>query len=1113
MAVGKKKKTTKATFQKRSVISLTGEMSIHSLLAPDIICTARDGKFLEINPACIQILGYSPAEMMDMGFTDLIHPDDLSATQSAAAVLYEGKTLRHFVNRYRHKKGHYVPLEWSAVLHAESDTMYCIARNMSHEQAVRDAQILQQRNIDALINNSFDLIWSVDTEMRFTVANNAVFDRTLASYGFRPKVGDKAVHAKLPREVQKHWKTLYGRALSGESFVIETRGPEVETENFVVFETSMRPIMVGDKVHGVVCMARDITAKKKLETALFEESKRLNEAQHVAKIGSWHYDLLTGKLEWSEAMYPIFGLDPKTIKITPETFYAFIHPDDLPEFKRLQQVSITKGKDKDFTHRIVLPDGTEKYIHQIGRSNYDKKRKLISLSGTMQDVTRETLLHRALTAANERFNAVARTAEEAIYDWDILADCLHWEPAYYTMFGGAPGKNPMTIKQWEKKVHPDDAAATTENLYKTLENKRKKEWKCAYRYKKTDGSYAFINEYGHIFRDKTGRAIRMVGCLRDVTETTEMRRQLEISEKKYRDIFEMNPYPMWVYDLETLRFMAVNKAAVKHYGYRHKEFLDMTIADIRPSTEKAKLMEAVERVRRGERLYHAGRYVHRKKNGEIIQVEIRSNPIVYGGRAADLVVAIDITEELSRIQLIEAVNRRLVNAERLGGIGYYERDLITDKVYWSDGIYHMLGLDEGHNLPSLELFAARIHKDDRDKFLDAYWRSRNEESGMYLEHRIAYKGGSEKTVFNTGNVVKDQDGNPLRYEGIIQDITRRKRMEQALREANEKLSAAQQIAGLGYWVFDLQTQTAELSDSVYDIWELEREGRKPDFFTYLRSIYPKDRLLFTAPLSVQFAENDYREVEHRIVTKRGVQKWIFQRIHLIRNHSGKPLRLESVMQDVTVTKQRDLDLRMSNHRFEMAMRVTNEMIWDWDIQSDSVIRSDGFQQVFGYPINEETLQESFWQQRVHPEDTKKVASTLKAAMKDRHMSEWNLEYRFLRADNSVAYVRDRGIILRDESGKVVRMVGSVLDITEEKAHLEKIEKQNTTLRKIAWIQSHDVRAPLANIMGLVELLQHFPQKPEEQAELLKSIHTAARSLDAVIHEISEKAEFIRNEEQ
>jgi len=123
--------------------------------------------------------------------------------------------------------------------------------------------------------------------------------------------------------------------------------------------------------------------------------------------------------------------------------------------------------------------------------------------------------------------------------------------------------------------------------------------------------------------------------------------ELRESEKRYSDLFNASPQPMWVFDIVTLLFIQVNHAAISHYGYSEEEFLSMTILDIRPPGEKLKPIEIIDRVMSEKEDNHKGSFRHRKKSGELIEVEIYSNPIVVNNRKYRSVIAIDVTEKKS----------------------------------------------------------------------------------------------------------------------------------------------------------------------------------------------------------------------------------------------------------------------------------------------------------------------------------------------------------------------------------------------------------------------------------------------------------------------------------
>src|ERR1700730_9611941 len=130
--------------------------------------------------------------------------------------------------------------------------------------------------------------------------------------------------------------------------------------------------------------------------------------------------------------------------------------------------------------------------------------------------------------------------------------------------------------------------------------------------------------------------------LRDITARRRAERLLQESEERHRKLFDNNPHPTWVFDRETLRFLAVNAAAVRKYGYSSDEFLAMTIKDIRPPEDVPVLLDSVGSVR--NKSESTGIWRHRRKDGTNIDVEITSYSLSFADRDAEVVVAVDVTQ-------------------------------------------------------------------------------------------------------------------------------------------------------------------------------------------------------------------------------------------------------------------------------------------------------------------------------------------------------------------------------------------------------------------------------------------------------------------------------------
>jgi diguanylate cyclase (GGDEF)-like protein/PAS domain S-box-containing protein len=143
-------------------------------------------------------------------------------------------------------------------------------------------------------------------------------------------------------------------------------------------------------------------------------------------------------------------------------------------------------------------------------------------------------------------------------------------------------------------------------------------------------------------RDRNGNQIGVAAILRDIRDRKRAERALLQSAAQYRLLFEKNPVPMWVFDRNNLRFLAVNKAAIQQYGFTEDQFLNMTIAEIRPEASVTALLRAHEKRTMG--LHRSGEWQHRTHDGSILDVEIVSHTLEFEGHDAELVAAYDITE-------------------------------------------------------------------------------------------------------------------------------------------------------------------------------------------------------------------------------------------------------------------------------------------------------------------------------------------------------------------------------------------------------------------------------------------------------------------------------------
>ena len=290
------------------------------------------------------------------------------------------------------------------------------------------------------------------------------------------------------------------------------------------------------------------------------------------------------------------------------------------------------------------------------------------------------------------------------------------------------------------------------------------------------------------------------------------------SQDLYQKLFDSNPQPMWVFDTETLHFLMVNNAAIRHYGYSREEFLNMSIKDIRPAAEIPMLI--ADLAQSPEMLQKSSGWTHHKKDGTLIDVEISSHLIDFKGRPARMVLANDITErkQMERaLQNSEAQFRTLV--EQLPAITYIASpDETSSTLYVSPPVEKILGIPPTEYIAIPDMWYQQLHPDDRERVLNELQESQQNSKPFNSEYRMITKEGSVVWVSDSANIVRDNSGNALFLEGFMLDITERKQAEEALRISEENYRNLAETSDSAIAVLNLNGQILYANPTCIRIW-------------------------------------------------------------------------------------------------------------------------------------------------------------------------------------------------------------------------------------------------------------------------------------------------------
>jgi PAS domain S-box-containing protein len=263
-----------------------------------------------------------------------------------------------------------------------------------------------------------------------------------------------------------------------------------------------------------------------------------------------------------------------------------------------------------------------------------------------------------LRESNERFNTVVKATNDAVWDWDLLTNEVFLVGDTYKQLFGYDIVNAISPQDfWESILHPDDKLRVMTKLHDTIREAEKTSWEDEYRLKKGNGEYAYVHDRGYILYSADHRAVRVIGAIQDITARKRSEETIRVSEEKYRQIFYKNPYPAWIYDLDSFHIVEANDAALDKYGFTKSEFLQLTMKDIHLNGNGHEFLGTLKR--QGiVQAFEKKLWQHANKRGDVMIVEITSHMIDYLGKMSMQVIINDVTERI-RLEKELAVQQKL----------------------------------------------------------------------------------------------------------------------------------------------------------------------------------------------------------------------------------------------------------------------------------------------------------------------------------------------------------------------------------------------------------------------------------------------------------------------
>ncbi len=264
-----------------------------------------------------------------------------------------------------------------------------------------------------------------------------------------------------------------------------------------------------------------------IEQSLRQSESRLSEAQRIAHLGNWEWNIATGELWWSEEVYLIFDLSFEKFEATYESFLSCIHPDDRMYVEESVKEALYAAREYSIDYRIVRPDDSERNVHTQAEVVFDKSGNPVKMVGTLQDITERVKAEESARQSEEKFLLMAQSSEDVFWiSTPGIKKMIYVSPAYEKLWGRTRRSIYLRAKSYLEAIHPEDKEIVMNELKDNTDGK----WEFIYRIIRPDGSLRWVHDKGYPILNDRGKLYLTAGIFRDITELKHA--EIEIVERQ-----------------------------------------------------------------------------------------------------------------------------------------------------------------------------------------------------------------------------------------------------------------------------------------------------------------------------------------------------------------------------------------------------------------------------------------------------------------------------------------------------------------------------------------------------------------------------------------------------
>jgi diguanylate cyclase (GGDEF)-like protein/PAS domain S-box-containing protein len=404
---------------------------------------------------------------------------------------------------------------------------------------------------------------------------------------------------------------------------------------------------------------------------------RQAEALRLARIGNWELGLITGRLYWSDVIFEIFEIDSTQFGASYDAFLERVHPDDRDAVNAAYTTSVREHTRYSITHRLLMPDGRVKHVHERGETFYDAAGRPIRSIGTVQDVTERAAVEDELRRSRAALAEAQRVAQLGSWNLDLRTGVACWSDQEFRCFGYEPNGCAPTYQSFLKVVHPADVRAVREAMARALDGPGD-DFEIVHRVLWPDGGERFLRQRAAVTRDRDGRAVRMIGTTLDVTDQVRTESRL----RQAASVFSSTEEGVVITDPNGV-IIEVNAAFTDITGFSREEAIGNTPRMLRSDRQDAAFYAAL-----WDSLNTTGRWQgeiwNRRRSGEIYPEWLTINAV--RDEKSRLVNYVAVFSDISGIKQSQAQLAHLAHHDPLTDL--------PNRLLFSDRLNHALSRAE-----------------------------------------------------------------------------------------------------------------------------------------------------------------------------------------------------------------------------------------------------------------------------------------------------------------------------------------------------------------------------------------------------------------------------------